>query len=76
MPGQRSTYTGYVELPAAPDAGGQLALTTEATGAAAMCQCGLPIAEQVELTSRVWVHGDGDWRCPTGGMATPRGWSA
>jgi len=41
-----------------------------------VCAVALTITEQVELTSRVWVHADGDWRCPTGGMATPWGWSA
>jgi len=58
------------------EVGGQVALTTETTGERAVCACGLPIAEQVGLTSRVWVHADGDWRCPTGGTGTPRGWSA
>jgi len=67
---------GSNERPAYSTGGGQLALTTAATGAAAMCVCGLPIAEQVKLTSRVWVHAARGWRCPTGGMATPRGWSA
>jgi hypothetical protein len=61
----------------APDAGGQLSLTTEPTGAAAVCRrCGQPVSEVLTLTSRVWTHLDGDWRCPAGGLAEPRGWSA
>jgi hypothetical protein len=59
------------------DAGGQLALTTAATGEVSWCRnCGQPVCEYVTVTSRVWVHvGTGEWWCTVlrPGVADPAG---